>query len=229
MSTLLQDPESQWVTKLFVSNIGNNCINSIQVHRGLGDYQKDFLDSERKSVSSVWPRRYTGSYVIPNITRNYEHISNSLTCTTMTTIWILCICKSTSQKKKVLLRERKRHTACRVASCPNWVPPHGRVPPRLGTPQQVPPAWVPPWLGTPSGWVPPPAGYPPSRLDLAGYPPPGGCPMAFWEMLQSIMGYGYPPPCEQTNKVKLLPSRHTTYAGGNKQMRIFKVDSHVPF
>ena len=33
------------------------------------------------------------------------------------------------------------------------------------------------------------AGYPP-WLDLAGYPP-GVCPMAFWEMLQSIMGYGY--------------------------------------
>ena len=83
--------------------------------------------------------------------------------------------------------------------------------------------------------------------------------MAFWEMLQSIMGYGYPPGwlshgilgnvakhygiwvpppvaapwhsgkcckalwdmgnpppgCGQTNKVKLLPSRRTTYAGGN--------------
>ena len=25
-------------------------------------------------------------------------------------------------------------------------------------------------------------------------PPLGDCPMAFWEMLQSIMGYGYPPP-----------------------------------
>ena len=34
-------------------------------------------------------------------------------------------------------------------------------------------------------------------------------------MLQSIMGYGYPP-CGQTNKVKVLPSRRTTYAGGNK-------------
>ena len=27
---------------------------------------------------------------------------------------------------------------------------------------------------------------------------------------------GTPPGCEQTNKVKLLPSRRTTYTGGNK-------------
>ena len=146
--------------------------------------------------------------------------------------------------KKVLLRERKRHTARRVASTP-YVVLTGYPPPRpdlaggvpdLGTPQQgtprqgTPPArsgWGGTWPGYPPSRVPPgrytPAGYPPGRvpllprLDLAGYhPPPGGCPMAFWEMLQSIMGYGYPPPrCEQTNKVKLLPSRRTTYAGGN--------------
>ena len=79
--------------------------------------------------------------------------------------------------KKVLLRERKRHTACRVASTPYVVltgyPPPARVPPSQGTP---------------------PARVPPPRLDLAGYPLPPSCPMAFWEMLQSIMGYGYPPP-----------------------------------
>ena len=49
--------------------------------------------------------------------------------------------------------------------------------------------------------------------------PPGVCPMAFWVMLQSIMGYGYPPPhlgVILTNKVKLLPFRRTTYAGGNE-------------
>ena len=37
-------------------------------------------------------------------------------------------------------------------------------------------------------------------------------------MLQSIMGYGYPPRCGQTNKVKLLPSRRTTYAGGKNEL-----------
>ena len=117
--------------------------------------------------------------------------------------------------KKVLLRERKRHTAHRVASTPyvvlNGYPP-SRVPPwswpgggysaYLGTPQQ----------GTPQQGMPP-GRYPPGWTWQGT--PPGVCPMAFWEMLQSIMGYGYPPPrCGQTNKVKLLPSRGTTYAGG---------------
>ena len=119
----------------------------------------------------------------------------------------------TFPNKKVLLRERKRHTARRVVSTPSVVlpgyPPQAGYPPILtwlgggvpdqGTPwpgyppgQGTPPARVPPSQGTP--W----SGYPPSwtwqgtpRLDLAGYPP--SCPMAFWEMLQSIMGYGYPP------------------------------------
>ena len=54
--------------------------------------------------------------------------------------------------------------------CPNWVPP-----PRPGSP---PPARV---SRPPPGWT------------WQGTPPPS-CPMAFWEMLQSIMGYGYPPP-----------------------------------
>ena len=44
---------------------------------------------------------------------------------------------------------------------------------------------------------------PPCRLDLT--PPP---PSAHWP--------DPPPRCGQTNKVKLLPSRRTTYAGGNK-------------
>ena len=99
--------------------------------------------------------------------------------------------KSTSEQnpennKKVLLRERKRHTACRVASTP-YVVLTG-YPPSHGTP----PARVPPRL--PHGilgnvakhygiWVPPP-----------------GCPMAFWEMLQSIMGYGYPPGVNKLTK-----------------------------
>ena len=56
-------------------------------------------------------------------------------------------------------------------------------------------------------------------------PPPG--PMAFWEMLQSIMGYGNPPPMwtdrimDGRTRVKTLPSRRTTYAGGNKTEIIF--------
>ena len=114
--------------------------------------------------------------------------------------------------------------------CPNWVPPHPDlvggyltwVPPRQGTPPTHPPAGpgrvLPqqgiPRQGTPPR-VPPPAG--PGRV------PPSGCPMAFWEMLQSIMGYGYHPPpppvdrqMEGQTHVKTLPSRHTTYTGGNE-------------
>ena len=93
--------------------------------------------------------------------------------------------------KKVLLRERKRHTARRVVSTPSavWVPP-----PDLaggGYPTLVPPSRVPPWLDlagyppsrvlppagpgrVPPGWTwqgTPPAGHPPPQLDLAGYPP----------------------------------------------------------
>ena len=156
-----------------------------------------------------------------------------------------------SSHKKVLLRERKRHTARRVVSTPSVVLPG--YPPG----QDTPPARVPPWAGyppgqgTPPGRVPPQAGYPPSQgtpparvppsqgTPQPGYPPgqgtppagpdrvPPSCPMAFWEMLQSIMGYGYPPGCEQTNKVKLLPSRRTTYAGGNNVSTKHAVDSFL--
>ena len=116
-------------------------------------------------------------------------------------------------------------------SVPGYPPSHGtpplaRVPPWPGYPpsQGTPLARVPPQPGYPPGQGTPPARVPPTRvpprLDLAGYPP--GCPMAFWEMLQSIMGYGYPSPCGQTDwwmegqtRVKTLPSRRTMYAGGN--------------
>ena len=170
--------------------------------------------------------------------------------------WQITTLFKLKHNKKVLLRERKRHTARRVVSTPSVVltgyPPPGGVP----GPDRVPPpggypdldlTGYPPWGGTQSGTppggypdppggvpdrVPPPGGYP--DLDLTGsppggvpgpgpdwvpprggYPDPPHCLMAFWEMLQSIMGYGYPPRCGQTNKVKLLPSRRTTYAGGN--------------
>ena len=129
--------------------------------------------------------------------------------------------------KKVLLRERKRHTARRVVSTPSvvlprvpppgggtwpgyppggyrtWVPPRGyqtRVPPRGGTGPGYPPGGyrtqVPPREGGYWTWVPPWGGTWP------GYPPWGGTRTPL------------PPRCGQTNKVKLLPSRRTTYAGG---------------
>ena len=91
--------------------------------------------------------------------------------------------------KKVLLRERKRHTARHVAS----------------TPYVVLTGYPPPWPGRGGGEYPDP---PPGRVPLpppAGPgrvpPPPSGCPMAFWEMLQSIMGYWYPPPPPGVDKL----------------------------
>ena len=144
--------------------------------------------------------------------------------------------------KKVLLCERKRHTACHVASTPYvvltgyphppagyphpdlaggtprqgtpWQDPPGRVPPSLdlvggyplqqgtprqGTPQQDSPWQGTPWQGTPYRVPPLPpwlnlAGHPPTSWTWQGTPPPGVCPMAFWVMLQSIMGYGSPLP-----------------------------------
>ena len=103
--------------------------------------------------------------------------------------------------KKVLLRERKRHTARRVVSTPSVVlpgyPPRGGTrsgtpqggtrsgpPPRGGVPSQVPPGGYPvryPPGGVPSQ-VPPPGGYP------VRYPPPaapwhsGKCCKALWDM-----------------------------------------------
>ena len=98
--------------------------------------------------------------------------------------------------------------------------------------------WVAPLAGYPlagPGRVPPPAGpgRVPPQLDLAGYPPSGWtwqgtppvsapwhsgkCCKALWDMGT--------PPCGQTEgqtHVKTLPSRRTTYAGGNiKQQRSY--------
>ena len=96
-----------------------------------------------------------------------------------------------SINKKVLLRERKRHTARRVVSTPSVVLPYPtrRYPPGgvpdPGTPPGGYLTWVPPWgvpdLGTPPGedltWVPPPGGtwpgYPPRGVPDPGTPPGG--------------------------------------------------------
>ena len=80
---------------------------------------------------------------------------------------------------------------------PGRVPPK-RVPPRQGTPQAgYPPGRVPP-SRVPPGRVPPPLAGP-------GRVPPPGCPMTFWEMLQSIMGYGYPPGVDKLTKWNYYP------------------------
>ena len=86
-----------------------------------------------------------------------------------------------SCNKKVLLRERKRHTARRVASTP-YVVLTG-YPPGQGTP----PARVPPSQGTPLARVPPSQGTPPARVPPLGYPPtrvsppPGYPPGWIWQ------------------------------------------------
>ena len=96
------------------------------------------------------------------------------------------VSSKTKFNKKVLLRERKRHTTRRVVSTPSVVltgyPPHlTGYPPRggtrtwtwPGTPPGGTRTWT--WPGYPPGGVPgpPSGGYP--DLDLTGYPP-GGVP-----------------------------------------------------
>ena len=148
-----------------------------------------------------------------------------------------CGCLLINKYKKVLLRERKRHTARRVVSTPSVVltgyppPLPGYLPPcpdlARGVPYLGTPCQGTPWQGTPhlAGGRGTLHGYPPSRVT----PPPAGpgrvppqvsapwhsgkCCKALWDM-------GTPPRCGQTNKVKLLPSRHTTYAGGNKTVSL---------
>ena len=84
--------------------------------------------------------------------------------------------QTSMQNKKVLLRERKRHTARRVVSTPSVVLPV--YPPRGGYPVRYPPGGVPgpPPRGT---WTPPgvpgPPGGVPSQVPPGGYPdPPSG-------------------------------------------------------
>ena len=90
--------------------------------------------------------------------------------------------------KKVLLRECKRHTDCRVASTRyavpvrgGWYPP-GKVGAPLSRPGRYPPSSR-------------PGRYPPPIQTWEGrYPPP----------IQTWEGVGTPP-CELTHKVKTLP------------------------
>ena len=144
--------------------------------------------------------------------------------------------------KKVLLRERKRHTARRVASTtyvvltgypPARVPPQPGYPPGQGTPlarvppSQGPPTRVPPQPGSPPARVPPLARVPPPGWTWQGTPPagPGRVPP---RLLHGILGnvakhYGIwvsPPVDRQIDgqtRVKTLPSRRTTYTGGNNK------------
>ena len=112
-----------------------------------------------------------------------------------------------SINKKVLLRERKRHTARRVVSTPSVLAGGGYLTPPGGTGPRTPPGGVP---GPPGGVRVPPRGsrYPPGgvRVPLggSGLPPQGGVPdrvpppswhsgkccKALWDM-------GTPPPVDR--------------------------------
>ena len=88
--------------------------------------------------------------------------------------------------------------------CPTWVPPRGGTQsPPGGTQSGTPPGGYPdPPRGVPGGV---PGQVPPSLGGYLDPPPPGG---------------GYPdppsPPVDRQTPVKTVPSRRTTYAGGNK-------------
>ena len=85
-------------------------------------------------------------------------------------------------------QEACRPPCSEYSFCSGWGVPYLGLP-WQGTPHRVPPGRVPlpsPPQGTPQLDL---AGYPPSPgWTWQGTPPPGVCPMAFWEMLQSIMG-----------------------------------------
>ena len=96
----------------------------------------------------------------------------------------------------------------------------GQVPPRGGTRSGTPPRGT----QTPPGGYPvryPPRGYPDpprggtqSGTPRGGYPDPPAAPWHSGKCCKALWDMGTPPRCGQTNKVKLLPSRRTTYAGG---------------
>ena len=122
------------------------------------------------------------------------------------------------KNKKVLLRERKRHTARRVVSTPSVVLPWPGYPPGGGYLTGYPPGGVPD-LG------PPPRG----GGTWPGYPPEGGVPDRVPPPLlpHGILGnvakhYGIwvPPPVDRqidgwTDACQNITFPRTTYAGGN--------------
>ena len=146
----------------------------------------------------------------------------------------------TTNDKKVLLRERKRHTARRVVSTPSVVLP-GYPPPGGGTWPRYPPGGT--WPGTPRGGVPDPGtppggtwpGYPPGGTWL-GYPPGGGyltrvppggvrvpplLPHGILGNVAKHYGIWVPPPVDRqidgwTDACQNITFPRTTYAGGNK-------------
>ena len=134
--------------------------------------------------------------------------------------------------KKVLLRERKRHTARRVASTPYVVltgyppraPPPARVPPSP-QPGNPPQPGYPPSQGTPPARVPPSQGTP--QLDLAGYPPPAA-PWHSGKCCKALWNTGTPPPGvdRQTKWNYYLPIVLRTRAVMNELMKTRELSKH---
>ena len=135
-----------------------------------------------------------------------------------------------TKHKKVLLRERKRHTARRVASTTYVVltgyPPRPESPPSQGTP----PTRVPPGQGTPRPGYPPWPEYPPSQGTPPAGPgrvPPPRLPHGILGNVAKHYGIWVPPPVDRQidgqTRVKTLPSRRTTYAGGKYTVLYFSV------
>ena len=100
---------------------------------------------------------------------------------------------------------------------PDLGTPPGGVP-DPGTPGGVPGPGYPPG-GVPDPGTPPRGGVPDPCTPPGGVPDPGTPPGGYLTRVPPRGGTRTPPPppCGQTNKVKLLPSRRTTYAGGNNK------------
>ena len=82
---------------------------------------------------------------------------------------------------------------------------HGRIYPPAG------PGRVPRWQGTPLGWTWQGNPHPPC-LDLAGYPPPGVYPMAFWvRWCKALWAMDTPPQVVYSLKTLRSPSLRRTF------------------
>ena len=134
------------------------------------------------------------------------------------------------RNKKVLLRERKRHTARQVASarytalsnggCTPGTPPHH---PDLA--RVTPPSTIHTWLGYPPHhpihtWP----GYPPTIQTLLGYPPPHHKDLGWCTPLPSS-GMGYSPVSVDRHTVSCqnITFPGTSYVGGNESCLNFAI------
>ena len=141
--------------------------------------------------------------------------------------------------KKVLLRERKRHTArpCSEYSfcCPTRVPPGGGGGTRTSVPPPPPPGGYPD-LGTPPGGGYPDLGTPPGGVPGPWYPPRGGTQTSVPPLPHGILGnvakalwdMGTPPPLwtdrrmdGRTDACQNITFPRTTYAGGKNSNQKF--------